>query len=77
MKRLFFLVSFAFLLLFSSCSPFSLVNSTVYNNSNLASYKTFRIVTPADGSMPPIMSMVGFYNIAVSIRTRVLEVGFP
>ena len=76
MKRLFFLASLSLLLLFSSCSPFSLVNSTVYNNANLASYKTFRIVTPDEGTMPPIMSMVGYYNIAAAIREQMLERGF-
>ena len=47
-------------LLLSACSPFSLVNSESYNNADLSSYKTFRIVTPADGHLPPGMEMVTY-----------------
>ena len=63
-------------LLSSSCSPFSLVNSTVYNNSNLLEYKTFRIVAPPEGSLPPGMTMVTYYNIAAAIREQMVERGF-
>lgn len=74
MKRLFYLLPI--LLLLTGCSPYSLVNSDVYNNANLASYKTFRIVTPKEGSIPPVMGMVGYYNIAAAIREQMLERGF-
>lgn len=63
-------------LLLSSCSPFSLVNSTVYNNSNVSEYKTFRIVAPPEGTLPPGMTMVTYYNIAAAIREQMVDRGF-
>lgn len=67
----------AALVLLTSCSPFSLVNSETYNNADLSSYSTFRIVTPADGnSLPPGMQMVTYYNIAAAIREQMIERGF-
>jgi hypothetical protein len=63
-------------LLTSSCSPFTLVNSTVYNNSDVGEYKTFRIVAPPEGSLPPGMTMVTYYNIAAAIREQMVERGF-
>ena len=74
MKK-FFGILFAVLLL-ASCSPFALVNSETYNDANLAQYKTFRIVSPADGDLPPGMEMVTYYNIAAAIREQMLERGF-
>lgn len=62
--------------LLASCSPFTLVNSEVYNDASLTQYKTFRIVTPADGSLPPGMQAVTYYNIAAAIREQMLERGF-
>lgn len=63
-------------LLLASCSPFALVNSETYNNADLSSYKTFHIVTPDEGSMPPGMQMVTYYNIAAAIREQMMERGF-
>lgn len=63
-------------LLLSACSPFSLVNSESYNNADLSSYKTFRIVTPADGHLPPGMEMVTYYNISAAIREQMVDRGF-
>lgn len=60
----------------ASCSPFALVNSESYNNADLKDYHNFRIVTPADGSMPPGMQAVTYYNIAAAIREQMLERGF-
>jgi hypothetical protein len=60
----------------SSCSQFTLVNSEVYNNADLADYKTFRIVTPEDGHLPPGMEMVTYYNIAAAIREQMVDRGF-
>lgn len=63
----------------SSCSPFTLVNSETYNNADLASYHTFRIVTPDDdgaNSLPDGMQMVTYYNIAAAIREQMIERGF-
>lgn len=67
----------AALVLLTSCSPFSLVNSETYNNADLSNYSTFRIVTPVDGnSLPPGMQMVTYYNIAAAIREQMIERGF-
>ena len=60
----------------TSCSTFSLVNSEVYNNANLADFHTFRIVTPDDGSLPPGMTAVTYYNIAAAIREQMVERGY-
>ncbi|MDE6468931.1 MAG: DUF4136 domain-containing protein [Muribaculaceae bacterium] len=60
----------------ASCSTFTLVNSEVYNDASLEQYKTFRIVTPADGNLPPGMQSVTYYNIAAAIREQMLERGF-
>lgn len=61
----------------SSCSPYTLVNSETYNDANLASYKTFRIVTPdSEHKLPPGMEMVTYYNIAAAIREQMVERGF-
>lgn len=74
MKRIVYLLSLVLLL--GACSPFALVNSETYNNADLAQYKTFRIVSPADGHLPPGMEMVTYYNIAAAIREQMLERGF-
>ena len=74
MKKIFFLLSLVLLL--GSCSPFALVNSETYNDADLAQYKTFRIVSPADGSLPPGMEMVTYYNIVAAIREQMLERGY-
>lgn len=64
-------------LLLSACSPFSLVNQETYNNADLAAYKTFRIVTPADDRhLPPGMEMVTYYNIAAAIREQMVDRGY-
>lgn len=60
-----------------SCSPFTLVNSEVYNNADLGAYKTFRIVTPdSEHRLPPGMEMVTYYNIAAAIREQMVERGY-
>lgn len=64
------------ILLLTSCSPYALVNSETYNDADLSSYKTFHIVTPVDGSLPPGMAQVTYYNIAAAIREQMLERGF-
>ena len=67
----------AVMLMLTSCSPFTLVNSETYNNANLASYKTFRIVTPdSEHKLPPGMEMVTYYNIAAAIREQMVERGY-
>ena len=76
MKKIIILMLSVIGLLTSSCSPFTLVNSTVYNNSDVGEYKTFRIVNPPEGSLPPGMTMVTYYNIAAAIREQMVERGF-
>ncbi len=75
MKKCLSLLAFAVLLL-TGCSPYTLVNNEVYNNADLAGYHTFRIVTPDDGSLPPGMQMVTYYNIAAAIREQLVERGY-
>lgn len=63
--------------MFTSCSPYTLVNSETYNNADLAAYKTFRIVTPnTENHLPPGMEMVTYYNIAAAIREQMVERGY-
>lgn len=62
--------------LLTSCSPYSLVASTTYNNAQLSDYSTFRIVTPEEGKIPPGMKTVTYYNIAAAIREQMTERGF-
>lgn len=73
MKKIIFLLN---VILLSGCSAYQLINSEVYNNANLSAYKTFRIVTPDEGKLPPLMTMVDYYNIANAIRTQMVERGF-
>ena len=71
-----YLFGIASALVFASCSTFSLVNSEVYNNADLADFHTFRIITPGEGSLPPGMEMVTYYNIAAAIREQMVERGY-
>ena len=73
-KTLLLLVAVVALL--TSCSPYTLVNSEVYNNANLRNFSTFRIVTPGEGSLPPGMESVTYYNIAAAIREQMVERGY-
>lgn len=61
---------------FTSCSTFSLVNSEVYNDANMAAFHTFRIITPQEESLPPSMQAVTYYNIAAAIREQMVERGY-
>lgn len=77
MKRLYSLLGLAMVIaLLTGCSPYTLVNSETYNGANLAQYKTFRIVTPGDGHLPPGMQLVTYYNIAAAIREQMAERGY-
>lgn len=60
----------------AACSPYALVNSETYNDADLADYHTFKIVSPADGSLPPGMEMVTYDNIVAAIREQLVERGF-
>lgn len=75
MKKYLMMIA-ATVMLLTSCSPFSLVNSETYNNANLRDFHTFRIVTPDQGSLPNGMQMVTYYNIAAAIREQMVERGF-
>lgn len=74
MRQYLFIVLMGVLL--ASCSPFTLVNSESYSGADLTDYHTFRIVTPADGSLPPGMEMVTYYNIAAAVREQMVERGY-
>lgn len=63
-------------LILTGCSAYTLLNSESYVGSNLSSFRTFRMVTPHDGDLPPGMSMVSYYNIAAAIREQMEERGF-
>ncbi len=77
MKRLYqFIGILSVVILLGGCSPFALVNSEVYNDANLAEYKTFRIVTPDMGKLPEGMQMVTYYNIAAAIRQEMVMRGY-
>lgn len=76
MKKLYGLLTLLTVMLLAGCSPFNLINSTTYNGAELSDYTTFRIVTPAEGNLPPGMEMVTYYNIAQAIREQMVERGF-
>ncbi|MDE5750764.1 MAG: DUF4136 domain-containing protein [Duncaniella sp.] len=76
MRKIFGLMAVMCLVVLSGCSPFSLLNSTTYNDADLAQYSTFRIVTPDEGKLPPNMEMVTYYNIAAAIREQMVERGY-
>ena len=75
MKKIFTILGLLARML-TSCSPYQLVNSEVYNDADLSQYHTFRIVTPDMGKLPPGMEMVTYYNIAAAIRQEMLMRGF-
>lgn len=72
---LFFAV-IALLVVVTGCSSYTLINSESYVGANLNSFRSFRLVTPNDGDLPPGMSMVSYYNIAAAIREQMVERGF-
>ncbi len=76
MKKLAFMTLAIMATLITGCSPFTLVNNETYNNADLSDYSTFRIVTPADGEMPPGMQAVTYYNIAAAIREQMIMRGY-
>ncbi len=76
MKKVFLGLLFAMGMIVTSCSPYALVNNEVYNNANLAEYKTFHIVSLKEGHIPPGMQEVTYYNIAAAIREQMVERGY-
>lgn len=72
-----YIVIIALAVAFTSCNPYTLVNSETYNDADLASYNTFSIITPdTDHHLPPGMQMVTYYNIAAAIREQMVERGY-
>lgn len=58
------------------CSPYSLLNSTVYNNADVAAIRTFHIATPQQDQLPPKMTMTDYTNIASAIRQQLTARGY-
>lgn len=58
------------LLAAAACSPYTLLNSTTYNNADIRAFTTFRIARPKGGRLPPHMTMVDYQNIANAIRVQ-------
>jgi hypothetical protein len=53
-----------------SCSPYTLLNSTTYNNADIRQFTTFQIARPKGGRLPPHMTMIDYQNISNAIRTQ-------
>ena len=67
---------FCFIAMFCACSPYTLLNSTVYNDTDIARFTTYRIARPKSGKLPPHMTMIDYQNIANAIRTQMDLRGF-
>lgn len=76
MKKFIGLLSLALAVMLTGCSSYSLTFSEVYNQPDLTKFNTFRIVTPDEGSLPPGMTMVTYYNIAAAIREQMVDRGY-
>jgi hypothetical protein len=76
MKKLSFLLIAVCAICLWGCSPYSLLNSTTYNDANVAAFKTFRIATPQNDQLPPKMTMTDYYNISNAIRQQLIERGY-
>lgn len=76
MKKLIYFIVFLVGLLLGSCSPYTLMNSTVYNNADINAFRTFKIATPTNDQLPPKMSMTDYYNISNAIRQQLIARGF-
>lgn len=66
----------ALIILLSSCSSYSLVNSEVYDNAELAEVKTFHIVDLRKGKLPPGMEQSTYDDIADAIRRQMTTRGY-
>lgn len=76
MKRTSLILLVFIMMALSGCSPYHLVNSRTCNGCDLSIYHTFRIVTPDEGSLPPDIEPVTYYNIAAAIREQMIKRGF-
>lgn len=64
-----------FVVLLSSCSPYTLVENKTLNNADFSQYRTFRIA-PADGDIPRYLSRTDYQNITNAIRRQMLMRGY-
>ncbi len=76
MKRVFYFLLFCCITVLSSCSGYQLINSEVYNNANLAAYRTYRIVQLSEGKLPDLMTKVDYSNISNAIRNEMQLRGY-
>lgn len=76
MKKFIMIMCLLLSLVLGGCSTYSLTFSEVYNAPDLTKFKTFRIVTPDEGSLPPGMTMVTYYNIAAALREQMVDRGY-
>ena len=72
MKKLIFLLLIAGGIITWGCSPYTLLNSTVYNNADISAIRTFKIATAQNDQLPPKMSMTDYYNISNAIRQQLI-----
>lgn len=76
MRKLIFLLVVLAGFIAWGCSPYTLLNSTVYNNADVGSIRTFKIATPENDQLPPKMTMTDYYNISNAIRQQLTARGF-
>ena len=76
MKKLIFLLLIAGGIITWGCSPYTLLNSTVYNNADISAIRTFKIATAQNDQLPPKMSMTDYYNISNAIRQQLIARGY-
>jgi hypothetical protein len=76
MKKILFSILSIVALFLWGCSPYTLLNSTTYNDANVSAIKSFRVATPAQDQLPPKMSMTDYYNIANAIRQQLTMRGY-
>lgn len=60
------------------CNPYTLVNNQVYSESDLASFTTYRIVSPENDSisLPPSMTLQDYAQIVADIRQQMNARGY-
>ena len=76
MKKLFLILSVMCGVILSGCSPYTLLNSTVYNDADISSIRTFRVATAQEDQLHPKMSMTDYYNISNAIRQQLIARGY-
>lgn len=71
-----YVVALLFSLGLWACSPYTLLDSKVLNNADLAAYKTYQIATPQDGKLPVQLNNAAYQNIAAAIRKQMQIRGY-